>query len=103
MTIRLIIAYVLNLFDLAMTNHWINNYGLEIEGNPIGRWMYKKRLAVPVKVFGIGALMAGLYFALLAFPAWVWVSWVIMLAYVALTIYHIIVYIRVNGITKGGI
>ena len=54
--IRLLIAYLLNLFDLAMTTHWVNKFGIDIEANPAGRWLYENHLAVPAKVFGIGVL-----------------------------------------------
>lgn len=40
MLIRLIIAYILNLFDLGMTQYFIGKYDISIEGNPIGRWLF---------------------------------------------------------------
>ena len=52
MKIRLIIAYLLNLFDLICTNRGMSLYGLSVEANPIGRWLYQNHLAAPVKVFG---------------------------------------------------
>jgi len=96
--IRLIIAYILNLFDLAMTSHWVSKYGIEIEGNPVGRWLYQNHLAVPVKVVGMGALLIALYATVKhrdkglekTFQWWDGVSWVVLAAYALLAIYHII-------------
>ena len=68
MKIRLIITYLLNLFDLVMTTHWVNKFGIDIEANPIGRWLYQKHLAVPVKVFGVGVALLALYHALKSHP-----------------------------------
>lgn len=33
------IIYILNLFDLACTGYLVCKYGLDIEGNPIGRFI----------------------------------------------------------------
>lgn len=60
---RLFLAYLLNLFDLVMTLRLYRLYGIGIEGNPMGRWLIETGLAVPVKVFGIGACLIALYAA----------------------------------------
>lgn len=98
MKIRLIIAYILNLFDLAMTSHWVCKYGIDIEGNPVGRWLYQNHLAVPVKVFGIGALLLALYVAVRhrdkglekSFQWWDAASWMVLAVYAVLAIYHVV-------------
>lgn len=90
MKASLIIAYLLNLFDLICTNYWISLYGLSVEGNTIGRWLYQNRLAVPVKVFGVGGLLIVLYHALKKHPKWNWTSWLLLAVHSVLAIYHII-------------
>lgn len=104
MTIRLTIAYLLNLFDLAMTSHWVKKYGIEIEANPIGRWLYQNHLAVPIKVFGIGILFLVLHNTVKhrdkglehSFQWWDITSWVVLGMYFILAIYHIIIAIRMR-------
>lgn len=111
MTIRLIIAYVLNLFDLVMTNYWVNKYGLEIEGNPIGRWLYQTGAVYPVKIVGVGVLLWILNHAVnhrdkgleKSFQWWDGVSWAILTVYSGLAIYHAILFLRIAFITRGGI
>lgn len=106
MKIRLIIAYLLNLFDLLCTSHWISKYGLDIEGNPIGKWLYQNHLAVPVKVFGLGILFVILYAAIKhrdkgldnTTQWWDIASWLVLIAYALLAIYHVILYFRVASI-----
>ena len=100
MKIRLIIAYLLNLFDLVMTSHWVNKFGIEIEANPIGRWLYQNHLAVPFKAFGFGALLIALYFGIKSNPKWGWTSWVVLAVYSILAIYHIFIAIKVSAILK---
>ena len=100
MKIRLIIAYLLNLFDLAMTSHWVNKLGVEIEGNPIGRWLFQNHLAVPIKVFGVGVALIALYWGIKKYPKWNWTSWVVLAVYGILAIYHIIIAIKVASILK---
>lgn len=111
MTIRLLIAYLLNLFDLLCTNYWIKKFGLDIEANPVGRWLYQNHLAVPVKVFGIGALLLILHNAVKhrdkglekSFQWWDVASWAALGVYGVLAAYHIILAVKIAIITKGGI
>ena len=91
MKTRLIIAYLLNLFDLICTNYWISLYGLSVEANPIGRWLYRNHLAAPVKVFGVGGLLIVLYHALKKHPKWNWTSWLLLAVYSIIAIYHIVI------------
>ena len=89
MTIRLLIAYALNLFDLFMTNHWVGKYGIEIEANPVGRWLFETGLAFPVKIIGIGAAMFALYACIKRKPQYAWTSWLVLAVYAALACYHL--------------
>lgn len=91
MKTRLIIAYLLNLFDLICTNYWISLYGLSVEANPICRWLYQNHLAAPVKVFGVGGLLIVLYHALKKHPKWNWTSWILLAVYSIIAIYHIVI------------
>ena len=90
-----LLTYLLNLFDLICTNYWITQYGLSIEANPIGRWLYENHLAVQVKVFMVGLMLLVLYdtakhgeenTAKLCDIA----SLVMFVAYAILAVYHIL-------------
>ena len=86
-----LITYALNLFDLAMTYHWYNQYGIAIEGNPIGRYLLSSNLAIPVKVLGIGACLIALYACIKRKPEYKWVGWLPLTAYSILAVYHIFI------------
>ena len=89
MTIRLIITYLLNLFDLYCTMQLVNRYGISIEANPIGRWLIYTNLAIPVKVFGMGAAMFALYVCIKINPRGAWISWLVLGVYAVLAVYNI--------------
>lgn len=111
MAIRLIIAYVLNLFDLAATTYWVNKFGLEIEGNPIGRWLYQTGAVYSVKIVGVGILLWILNHTVKhrdkgmgkSFQWWDVASWAVLAVYAGLAIYHAILFFRIAFITKGGV
>ena len=94
MKIRLIATYLLNLFDLICANYWISLYGLSVEGNPIGRWLYENNLVVQVKVFVIGALLVVLYDTVKRNPKWNWTSYLLLAVYSVIAIYHIVIFIK---------
>lgn len=52
----LVLAYLLNLVDYFFTLYWINNYGLDVESNPIERWMFENDLAGFIKIIVVGIL-----------------------------------------------
>ena len=95
MKLRLFTTYLLNLFDLEMTAYWVSLYGLEVEGNPIGRWLYKSGIVYPVKILVVGLLLWLLRVAVAKIDTkkrewWDAVSWVMLAVYAAVAVYHII-------------
>lgn len=85
----LLITYLLNLFDLAMTSLWVKLYGIDIEGNPIGRWMLTHNIAWAVKIFAVGGLLAVLGVCIRKHPKYAPVAYIPLVAYGVLAIYHI--------------
>lgn len=91
---RLIIIHILNVIDLIATLYLVSLFGLDIEANPIGRWLIKTRLVYLVKIVVVGI---GLY-ALYRINGKVInvLSWVLLGIFVALCVYHLIILILVN-------
>lgn len=96
MGVVLLITYALNLLDLFFTTRLIRKYGVEVEANPIGRWLYETGAVYVVKIVGVGLLLLVLYFTLKAKPSWGWVSWVLLAVYGALALYHIVILISTD-------
>ena len=85
----LFLSYILNIFDLAATMLLVINYGIGIEGNPIGRVLLSSpALAVGYKTIGIGLLLLLIY-RLRKYKAAVIGSYVIFCTYLLLGIYHV--------------
>ena len=86
----LLIAYALNIIDYALTAYWVNLYGTSIEANPFMRWAFENDCAWAVKIFGVGALMAVVGVCIHYKPKVAWSGYVLLAAYAAVTVYHII-------------
>ena len=86
----LLIAYALNIIDYIITLRWVNLYGTEIEANPLMRWAFENDCAWAVKIFGVGGLLALLGVCAYKKPSTAWGGWVLLVAYAAVTVYHII-------------
>lgn len=89
MKARLIITYIFNLIDLIATMYLVNLFGLSVEGNPIGRWLIRTNLVYLFKIGLVGGLLLaiGLLGKINKKAANIG-SWVLLLAFSALTVYH---------------
>ena len=47
----LCIAYLLNIVDYLFTAHWVRLYGIDIESNPVGYWMFENNIPWLLTVF----------------------------------------------------
>ena len=100
MLILTILAYLLCVFDYICTRHWIKRFGVEIEANHIGQWLFNAgsgALAFFVKVVLSFGLLAFLY-QFRDVPLGKAGIWIIFLAYLAVAVYHIIILIKVNNL-----
>ena len=93
MLIRLIIAYVLNLFDLGMTWYFVSKYGIPIEGNPVGRWLFGHPVLLLIWKLGLVAMLLAVIYHFRNNQVANIGSWIVLGVYIALAIYHIILFI----------
>ena len=87
MKVKLIVIYTLNIIDLIATMLLVKRFGLEIEGNPIGKWLIETNLVLFVKIVIVGAALLGLY-KLQEIKIVRTASTVILVVYSILVIYH---------------
>lgn len=97
---KLILTYLLNLFDLAMTTLWVNRYGLSVEANPIGRWMYASNAVPAVKIFAVGVALAVMGLGIRKHPKLAWVAYISLVVYAVVAVYHIIIFILIGVINN---
>ena len=86
----LLTAYLLNLIDYAITAYWVNLYGTSIEANPLMRWCFENNVAWAVKIFAVGGLFALVGYLVKRYNKCLWSGRVLLVAYAAVTVYHII-------------
>ena len=87
MKVKLIVIYMLNIIDLIATMLLVKRFGLEIEGNPIGKWLIETNLVLFVKIVIVGTALLGLY-KLQEIKIAHTASTVILVVYSILVIYH---------------
>ena len=98
MKVRLAITYIFNLIDLIATMYLVSLFGLSVEGNPIGRWLIQTNLVYPFKIVVMGGLLLAIgllgkidkkYASAL--------SWITLMIYTLVVLYHIVIYINLCG------
>lgn len=89
MKLRLAITYFLNLIDLIATLYLVSLFGLDIEANPVGRWLIETNLVYFVKIVVVGLIFVAVYKSRIGNVC----SWVLLIAFVLLTVYHLVVFI----------
>jgi hypothetical protein len=94
----LIISYLLNIIDYLFTAYWVHKFGIEIEANPIGRWMFENNIAWAVKIFIVGGFFALLGYFIKIYPNKAWVVYIPLVVYAAVVIYHIVIAVKISGI-----
>lgn len=94
--IPLITAYILNIIDYIFTAHWVRKFGVEIEANPIGRWMFSHDVAWVFKIFVVGVFFAVLGYFIKRNSKTVWVAHILLAVYALIVLYHIFILISIN-------
>lgn len=92
----LTLAYILNIIDYIFTAHWVNKFGISVEFNPIGRWMFENNVAWAFKFFVVGGLFAVLGCVIRRHPKFACIAYIPLVVYGLIVLYHIgiLIYIR---------
>lgn len=92
---KLLITYILNIFDWVCTTVFVNMFGTEIEGNTLMRSAFENGMVNAYKLVGVAVLCMVLYYFKDKHPNLINISsWVILGVYSALSIYHLIIIIK---------
>lgn len=86
---RLCAVYVMNLLDLMWSAYWVKLYGPGIVVSPIVRWLCEANLIYWVKIAGVGIALVWMYHLLKHDRKWQSLSWVLLLWYSGVTVYHL--------------
>lgn len=87
-----LIAYLLNVFDATATWLWFIHYGIEIELNPIGRWLLKTGFMWVFKLVLVGWMLLFLYDNRDTTISVVG-AWVVLILYACICVQHVLLFI----------
>ena len=96
----LIIAYALNVIDYLFTAYWVRLYGIDIEVNPIAKWLFNHNIAWAVKFLAVGGLFALLGYFITRYQKAAWTAYIPLTAYALIVAYHILIAAQIVIITK---
>lgn len=91
----LITAYALNIIDYIFTAYWVHKFGIEIEANPIGRWMFENNVAWVYKIFIVGGLFALIGYFIKREPKVVISAKILLVVYLLIVVYHIVIAVKI--------
>lgn len=94
MKVKLIVIYVLNIIDLIATILLVKRFGIQIEGNLIGKWLIETNLVWFVKIVIVGAALL-LLFKFKNSKLAIVGSWITLITFSLLAVYHIFISFRV--------
>ena len=92
LSVLYLIAYLLNVFDAIATWVWFTRYGIEIELNPVGRWLLENGFMWGFKLGVVGLLLLFLY-ANRNTTASVIGAWVVLIVYACICVQHVLLFI----------
>lgn len=87
------ITYLLNLIDLLMTTKWIKAYGIDVEKNPIGKWLYKSRARMTFFKVAVPAFALSFMSIFRAYTIAKIGIWTCFGVYLAICLYHLFIYL----------
>ena len=86
---KYIIIYFLNIFDYICTRYQVDRYGIEVEANPLMRWlMQDPHIFLSIKVTLVNILLLFIYDHREERVAEIG-TWLLLIVYGALALYHI--------------
>ena len=91
----LITAYALNIIDYIFTAYWVHKFGIEIEANPIGRWMFSHNVAWVYKIFIVGGAFAVIRYFIHREPKAVISAKILLVVYLLIVAYHIVIAVKI--------
>lgn len=94
--VKVIIAYLLNIMDYIFTAYLINKYGIGIELNGIGRWLFENNVAWVYKIFVVGAIMALLGYINIKHKKGTVAIYLVLGGFAVLAVYHLVILIGVG-------
>lgn len=88
-----IVTCILNALDALFTVYLVNKYDIDIELNPVGKWLITTKYGIIIKIFLTSLLVILLYELRKKYTLARYALMFILIIFSLLTIYHLIVFI----------
>ena len=88
-----IITCILNALDVIFTVYLVNKYDIDIELNPVGKWLVTSNCGIIIKIFVTSLLVMLLYALKSKYPLARYALMFLLIVFSILTVYHLIIFI----------
>ena len=96
--ILLVAIYVLNLIDYGQTVYAIHLAGLQVEANPIGRFLFENNYEWVAKFVILPILLALLGLIIKYEKRCIWAAWWLLIHFTIVVIHNFIILIQMNAL-----
>lgn len=88
-----IVTCILNALDALFTVYLVNKYDIDIELNPVGKWLITSKYGLIFKIIVVSLLVILLYTLKTKYPLARYALLFILIVFSLLTVYHLIIFI----------
>ena len=88
-----IVTCILNALDALFTVYLVNKYDIDIELNPVGKWLIISKYGLIIKIIVVSLLIVLLYTLKTKYPLARYALLFLLIVFSLLTVYHLIIFI----------
>lgn len=88
-----IVTCILNALDALFTVYLVNKYDIDIELNPVGKWIITSKYGLIIKIIVVSLLVMLLYTLKTKYPLARYALLFLLIVFSLLTVYHLIIFI----------
>ena len=88
-----VVTCILNALDAIFTVYLVNKYDINIELNPVGKWLITSNFGIIIKIFVTSLLVMLLYALKSKYPLARYALMFLLIVFSILTVYHLIIFI----------
>ena len=88
-----VVTCILNALDTIFTVYLVNKYDINIELNPVGKWLITSNFGIIIKIIVVSLLVMLLYALKTKYPLARYALLFILIVFSLLTVYHLIIFI----------
>ena len=88
-----IVTCILNALDALFTVYLVNKYDIDIELNPVGKWLIPSKYGLLIKIIVVSLLVVLLYTLKTKYPLARYALLFLLIMFSLLTVYHLIIFI----------